>query len=310
MAVLAHRIEPVAAAGLRGAARDRHGRPAGRPGAVIRAARARSCAPLGLAFGAAALGSLALFAFALGLLVLVRGLPARAGARGAAAGGRRARSTATRCWRAARSRCASRSAGCAGCPCRSRRSARDGDVARDSTAGSTVRDRPAGRARARPDAAAPARRPRPVRARGRAAARRSPCSCCPSPRPPPAGLRRGGAQVNGDPEPDGLRPYAPGTPMSRIHWPSAARGGGLQERHFVSGRDQLPLVVVDTSSADGRRRDRAQRGGDRARAGALRRLPRAAAGRPRADHARRHRAAGRRCTGGWRRSSRAAARRR
>ena len=37
--------------------------------------------------------------------------------------------------------------------------------------------------------------------------------------------------------------------MSRIHWPSAARGGGLQERHFVSGRDQLPLVVVDTSSA-------------------------------------------------------------
>ena len=71
----------------------------------------------------------------------------------------------------------------------------------------------------------------------------------PEPARPPAGLRRGGAEVSGDPEPDGLRPYVPGTPMSRIHWPSAARGGGVQERHFVSGRDQLPLVVVDTSSA-------------------------------------------------------------
>jgi len=66
---------------------------------------------------------------------------------------------------------------------------------------------------------------------------------------PPEHLRRGGAEVNGDPEPDGLRPYVPGTPMSRVHWPSAARGGELQERHFVSGRDQLPLVVVDTSAA-------------------------------------------------------------
>lgn len=71
----------------------------------------------------------------------------------------------------------------------------------------------------------------------------------PEPATPPPGLRRGGAEVSGDPEPDGLRPYVPGTSMSRIHWPSAARGGGIQERHFVSGRDQLPLVVVDTSSA-------------------------------------------------------------
>jgi uncharacterized protein (DUF58 family) len=69
----------------------------------------------------------------------------------------------------------------------------------------------------------------------------------PEPVPPPGDLRRGGAEVNGDPEPDGLRPYAPGAPMSRVHWPSAARGVALQERHFVSGRDQLPLVVVDTS---------------------------------------------------------------
>ena len=34
--------------------------------------------------------------------------------------------------------------------------------------------------------------------------------------------------------------------MSRVHWASAARGGDLQERHFTTGRDQLPLVVVDT----------------------------------------------------------------
>jgi uncharacterized protein (DUF58 family) len=68
---------------------------------------------------------------------------------------------------------------------------------------------------------------------------------------PPAGLRAGGALVASDPEPDGLRPYTPGTPMSRVHWASAARGGELHERHFTSGRDRLPLVVVDTVGAEG-----------------------------------------------------------
>jgi uncharacterized protein (DUF58 family) len=72
----------------------------------------------------------------------------------------------------------------------------------------------------------------------------------PTPTPPPEHLRRGGSYVAGDPEPDGLRPYTPGTPISRVHWVSAARGGQLQERHFVTGRDQLPLVVVDTADAD------------------------------------------------------------
>ncbi|MEV4423656.1 DUF58 domain-containing protein [Patulibacter sp. NPDC049589] len=57
---------------------------------------------------------------------------------------------------------------------------------------------------------------------------------------------RGGADPVGDPEPDGLRPYVRGTPMSRVHWASAARGGELQERVFVTARDRLPLVVVDT----------------------------------------------------------------
>ena len=73
----------------------------------------------------------------------------------------------------------------------------------------------------------------------------------PEPAPPPARLRAGGALVAADPEPDGLRPYTPGTPMSRVHWASAARGGELQERHFTSGRDRLPLVVVDTAGAEG-----------------------------------------------------------
>jgi uncharacterized protein (DUF58 family) len=72
----------------------------------------------------------------------------------------------------------------------------------------------------------------------------------PEPAPPPERLRRGGSRVAGDPEPDGLRPYRPGTPISRVHWVSAARGRELQERHFVTGRDQLPLVVVDTTDAD------------------------------------------------------------
>ena len=56
--------------------------------------------------------------------------------------------------------------------------------------------------------------------------------------------------MSGDPEPDGLRPYTPGTPINRVHWAGAARGGELQERHFATGRDQLPLVVVDTQGAD------------------------------------------------------------
>ena len=73
----------------------------------------------------------------------------------------------------------------------------------------------------------------------------------PAPTPPPARLLAGGAEVAADPEPDGLRPYTPGTPMSRVHWASAARGGELQERHFTSGRDRLPLVVVDASGAEG-----------------------------------------------------------
>lgn len=44
---------------------------------------------------------------------------------------------------------------------------------------------------------------------------------------------------------DGLRPYRPGTPASRIHWPAVARGAGLIERRLKADGDSRPLVVLD-----------------------------------------------------------------
>jgi uncharacterized protein (DUF58 family) len=44
---------------------------------------------------------------------------------------------------------------------------------------------------------------------------------------------------------DGLRPYRPGTPASRIHWPALARGAGLIERRLRADGDTRPLVVLD-----------------------------------------------------------------
>jgi uncharacterized protein (DUF58 family) len=52
-----------------------------------------------------------------------------------------------------------------------------------------------------------------------------------------------------DPEPQGLKPYAPGMPLTRIHWPSLARGAGLQARHLAPPPDRLPLLVVDIGGA-------------------------------------------------------------
>jgi uncharacterized protein (DUF58 family) len=71
----------------------------------------------------------------------------------------------------------------------------------------------------------------------------------PEPAAPQHAPRRGGTDPVGDPEPDGLRAYVPGTPMSRIHWASAARTGELQERAFRTAREGLPLVVVETAGA-------------------------------------------------------------
>jgi uncharacterized protein (DUF58 family) len=44
---------------------------------------------------------------------------------------------------------------------------------------------------------------------------------------------------------EGLRPYRPGTPASRIHWPAVARGRGLIERRLQADGDRRPLVVLD-----------------------------------------------------------------
>jgi uncharacterized protein (DUF58 family) len=49
---------------------------------------------------------------------------------------------------------------------------------------------------------------------------------------------------------DGLRPYRPGTPASRIHWSALARGAGLLERRLQPDGDTRPLVVLDTRGAD------------------------------------------------------------
>lgn len=48
---------------------------------------------------------------------------------------------------------------------------------------------------------------------------------------------------------DGLRPYRPGTPASRIHWPAVARGAGLIERRLQADGDTRPLVVLDARGA-------------------------------------------------------------
>lgn len=53
------------------------------------------------------------------------------------------------------------------------------------------------------------------------------------------------AQVTVAVEVDGLRPYQPGTPASRIHWPALARGAGLLERRLRGDDDFRPLVILD-----------------------------------------------------------------
>lgn len=44
---------------------------------------------------------------------------------------------------------------------------------------------------------------------------------------------------------DSLRPYRPGAPASRIHWPTVARTGELIERNLVGDQDARPVVVID-----------------------------------------------------------------
>ncbi|MEM7141476.1 MAG: DUF58 domain-containing protein [Actinomycetota bacterium] len=49
-----------------------------------------------------------------------------------------------------------------------------------------------------------------------------------------------------DEEFDGLRPYAPGDDLRRIHWPSSARQDELQVRQFRPPRHGRLTVVIDT----------------------------------------------------------------
>jgi uncharacterized protein (DUF58 family) len=59
---------------------------------------------------------------------------------------------------------------------------------------------------------------------------------------------------------DGLRPYRVGSPASRIHWRSVARGRELIEHRLVSGGGTDPLVVLDAHEpADRESLDRAVR---------------------------------------------------
>jgi uncharacterized protein (DUF58 family) len=44
---------------------------------------------------------------------------------------------------------------------------------------------------------------------------------------------------------DGLRPYRPGSPAARIHWPTVARRGEVLERRLIADADSRPLVVLD-----------------------------------------------------------------
>ncbi len=67
------------------------------------------------------------------------------------------------------------------------------------------------------------------------------------------GRRASGAPHAAATEVDSLQPYYPGTPASRIHWPTVARTGTLIERRLVADGDRAPVVAVDPrepSSAD------------------------------------------------------------
>jgi uncharacterized protein (DUF58 family) len=52
---------------------------------------------------------------------------------------------------------------------------------------------------------------------------------------------------------DVLRPYRPGAPATRIHWPTLARTGELMERRFVADPRARALIVVDSFAPVGER---------------------------------------------------------
>src|SRR4051794_8544231 len=73
--------------------------------------------------------------------------------------------------------------------------------------------------------------------------------------PPGAGggvglaARRGRPSVAAEVDLDGVRPYRPGAPASRMYWPALARNGELMERRLRADTDTRPLVVLDPRGA-------------------------------------------------------------
>lgn len=55
--------------------------------------------------------------------------------------------------------------------------------------------------------------------------------------------------VGAEIDPDGLRPYRPGAPATRVYWPALARGAGLVERRRQPEPESRPLVVLDARGA-------------------------------------------------------------
>jgi uncharacterized protein (DUF58 family) len=64
------------------------------------------------------------------------------------------------------------------------------------------------------------------------------------------GEDRRGTAPGTESELDGLRPYRPGAPATRIHWPALARGAGLVERRLLPDADRMPLVALDPSGEE------------------------------------------------------------
>jgi len=65
------------------------------------------------------------------------------------------------------------------------------------------------------------------------------------------GLGRAGALLDDGPDVEGLRPYRPGAPASRIHWLTVARVGELVERRAERDAEDMPFtIVLDAGSPD------------------------------------------------------------
>lgn len=65
------------------------------------------------------------------------------------------------------------------------------------------------------------------------------------------GLSRRRRATLAEVELDGIGPLRPGTPASRIHWPSIARLAEPQERRLHADGDRLPLIVLDPRAPAG-----------------------------------------------------------